>query len=101
FDAALKMCAEERPALVLLDWRLSTSRSPTLLERIRALRDGDQMLVFAVLPPGGAQEAQAALEAGANDYIPMPVDPRLAEWRIALAERQSGELTRRRRAEES
>ena len=76
FDTALKMCAEERPALVLLDWRLSTSRSPTLLERIRALRDGDQMLVFAVLPPGGAQEAQAALEAGANDYIPMPVDPR-------------------------
>jgi len=31
FDAALKMCAEERPALVLLDWRLSTSRKPTLL----------------------------------------------------------------------
>jgi diguanylate cyclase (GGDEF)-like protein/PAS domain S-box-containing protein len=101
FDTALKMCADERPALVLLDWRLSTSRKPTLLERIRALRDGDQLLVFAVLPAGGAHEAQAALEAGANDYIPMPVDPRLAEWRIALAERQSGELTRRRRAEES
>src|SRR5258706_1027386 len=63
FDNALKLCAEERPALVLLDWRLSTSRSPTLLERIRPLRDGAQLLAFAVLTTGAAHESQAALES--------------------------------------
>jgi diguanylate cyclase (GGDEF)-like protein/PAS domain S-box-containing protein len=100
FDTALKVCTDERLSLVILDWRLSTSRAPSLLEHIRARPDGDQLLVFAVLPPGSG-DPRTALDAGANDYIPMPVDPRLVEWRLALAERQSGELTRRRRAEES
>jgi diguanylate cyclase (GGDEF)-like protein/PAS domain S-box-containing protein len=97
--SVVDLCQKERPAFVLLSWRLSTSTAPPLVRQIRSLPRGDQTIVFALLDDE-RQDPAAALEAGADDYVMSPVDARLFEWRLALAERRSGELSRHRYVEQ-
>ena len=70
-SAALAAATRARPALVLLDWRLS--HEPAGSQLVRKLRDvcGHLPVVVLSADPQALQEARAAQ---VSDYLPKPFD---------------------------
>jgi DNA-binding response OmpR family regulator len=71
--AALAAAGRQRPALVLLDWRLPNEPAGSAL--VRKLRDsvGHVPIVVLSADPQSLQEARAA---HVSDYLPKPFDVR-------------------------
>jgi len=89
-ERALELVARHRPDLLLLDWELLGRNSATVLERLRASRQG-----LAVIALSGRPEARrAALAAGVDAFVSKgdPPERLLATLQTVLriAPRRSG-----------
>ena len=95
---ALAMVDVWQPDMVLMDWRMPGIDGGGAIGRIRAREQGAQPRIVALGAPAeedseaweeGAVAAQreAALRAGADEYVDKPVD---GEWLRALIERHLG-----------
>ncbi len=76
-ESALRMARAERPALVLLDWRMPGTDG---LEVCRALRAEDDprlrdVPVVLVTAQTGPESTAAGFEAGVTDYLTKPFTP--------------------------
>jgi CheY-like chemotaxis protein len=83
-EAALRMARAERPALILLDWRMPALEG---VEVTRALRsDSDPYLrnVPIVLLTGetGSENTTAGFDAGVTDYLIKPFKPPFVRARV-------------------
>jgi diguanylate cyclase (GGDEF)-like protein len=94
--AAWELWRREQPALAILDWAgLEGSR---LCRRIRDAEGAPCMIVAAGLTDRPA-DLQAALGAGADDYLPKTADAGTLAARLVVAERRALEVAERSRVE--
>jgi two-component system, sensor histidine kinase len=72
---ALQLAACLRPQLALLDLGLPGLDGLELASRIRALPDGDRVVLVAITGYGQATDRQKAMAVGFDVYLVKPVDP--------------------------
>lgn len=93
-EEALKIIANEKLDLVLLDVRMPGLSGLEVLERIRLEYTSQQLPVIMVTANTFSDDVVAALQRGADDYVTKPVD-----FAVAIA-RINTQLARKRAAEE-
>ncbi len=100
-DAETACATYEREAfpLVLLDWRPPQIDGLQLCRQLRAFPKGDHSIILVLTERDKAEDLQAVLDAGADDYLAKPMDIKLLNVRLVVAERQVTNLTERKRAE--
>lgn len=78
---------EDSPRLVILDWQMPKMDGIDVCRRVK--RDPNHPFTYVVmLTSRDAQEDMVAgLDAGADDYLTKPIDPKLLRSRLAAAER--------------
>lgn len=74
--------AAEAIELVLLDWMMPERSGHDALKGIRLLHDAEHVPVIVVTALDDGDIVSMALEAGANDYIPKPIDLRVLTARV-------------------
>lgn len=99
-EAALKLHRDKPAELFILDWSLPGIDGLELCRRLRALPNGEDLIVIMITGRDGETDQVRALDAGANDYVAKPFSPHLFLTRVLVAERQIEQLKRRRQAEE-
>jgi two-component system KDP operon response regulator KdpE len=89
-DEAVKIVANERPDLVVLDLGLPDMDGTEVCRRVRALSDVPVVVLSA---RGGEADKVRALDLGADDYVTKPFGPEelLARIRVALRRVKSAE----------
>src|SRR5205809_1510083 len=86
-EAEAELAAQSFPFLIL-DWMLPGKSGVDLCRELRTRPDGDEMFILLVTARADTEDLEQALEAGANDYLTKPLDLRLLNVRISVAERQ-------------
>jgi len=77
----------ESPRLVIIDWTMPRMDGLELCRRIRSERDSEYTYVMLLTARTRKEEMLRGLEAGADDYITKPFDPREVKVRVRAAER--------------
>lgn len=86
-DAALKICLEERPDLVISDWVMPGMNGLDFCKRFRDL-PGDGYSYFILLTSKSEKDEVAqGLHAGADDFLTKPVNSDELRARIAAGDR--------------
>ena len=99
-EAGWSAYQREPRQLVILDWMLSgETPAPEVCTRIRNHPDGASTVVMALTDRGDAEDLESVLEAGADDYLTKPIDPKLFDIRLAIAEQRAMEVAKRIEAE--
>jgi DNA-binding NtrC family response regulator len=98
-EAAWPLCQQSAYPLIMLDWLLPGMDGLELCGKIRRLPHGDRSLIVVLTSRDQPADLQAVLEAGADDYLTKPVDVARLTVRLAIAERQVGNLQQRKQAE--
>jgi two-component system cell cycle sensor histidine kinase/response regulator CckA len=83
---------------LILDWMLPGKSGLELCQELRAQARNDDVFILLVTARGDAEDLEQALEAGANDYLTKPLDLRLLNVRLSVAERRIGVLAERAQA---
>ncbi|WP_436494824.1 response regulator transcription factor [Actinokineospora sp. HUAS TT18] len=86
-EAGLRRLGDTPPDVVVLDLMLPGIDGFAVCRRIRA--DGDLPIIM-LTARGDDMDVVAGLEAGADDYVVKPVQPRVLEARIRAVLRRSG-----------
>ncbi len=100
---ALKLIEEELPSLVLLDYMMPNMDGIEVLQSLRAAKKTERLPVVMLTASAEPDHIDAALGAGANDYITKPVNGRLLVTRIkgmitASAARERASISKRANA---
>src|SRR6266436_4500722 len=95
-EAADAIAAQPFPFLIL-DWMLPGKSGLEFCRELRAQPRND-VFILLVTARGDAEDLEQALEAGANDYLTKPLDLRLLNVRLSVAERRIGVLAERAQA---
>jgi diguanylate cyclase (GGDEF)-like protein len=74
--------AEQNIELVLLDWMMPDRSGHDALKGVRQRYDAEHVPVIVVTALDDGDIVSTALEAGANDYIPKPIDLRVLTARV-------------------
>lgn len=87
---AIEALHERMPDLLVSEVDLPTESGLVLCERVRALPEGIHLPIMLLTGRGGIQDKVAGFQAGADDYVVKPVDPRLFFARVRLLCRIKG-----------
>lgn len=87
----------DRPALVILDW--TDLEAADFCRRIRAHPSGATTVIMAVTERTEADDLEAVLASGADDYLMKPIDRKLFGIRLTIAEHWVEEVGKRVEAE--
>ncbi|MEX0824930.1 MAG: protein kinase [Pirellulaceae bacterium] len=81
------VCQQDAPRLVILDWQMPKLDGIEVCRRIK--RDDERPFTFVIMLTSrdAKEDMIAGLDAGADDYMTKPVDPRLLRSRLAAAKR--------------
>jgi PAS domain S-box-containing protein len=86
--------------LIIIDLVLPGIDGLEFCRRLRQRPDGAALYLLVATACNRPDDLQAALEAGANDYLPKPFDLPLLQIRLSIAEQQLRDLQRSRWMEE-
>lgn len=98
-EEAWRVYQDDPAPLVVLDWLLPGIDGLELCRLMRARPVGDRSVILVATVRNQSDDLQAVLQAGADDYLTKPLDVRLLDVRLAIAEQQVENLGRRKRAE--
>lgn len=79
--------------LVILDLNLPGLDGLQICKNIRAEPHGLYSVILVVTARDKPEDLQAVLDAGADDYLPKPIDLKLLKIRLAIAERRVRDRT--------
>src|SRR3954452_23128771 len=94
-EEAKRALAAERFPFLILDWMLPGQSGLDLCRELRANPLGDEVFILLVTARSDTEDLEAALAAGASDYLTKPLDPGVFNVRLSVAERQSRDLAER------
>jgi two-component system chemotaxis response regulator CheY len=80
---ALERCAQSLPQSILLDWNMPVMNGLDFLKALRQTPGGDGPVVVFCTTENDIEHIQAALEAGASEYIMKPFDREILEAKLA------------------
>lgn len=84
---ALEILAAERMQLVVTDWMMPEMDGLELTRRIREQRSAPYVYVLLLTSVEGRENWLQAMQAGADDFLPKPVDSAVLGARVRVAER--------------
>lgn len=87
-DAAWTAIATDPPPLAMLDWNMPVVDGLEVCRRARTGQATRDTFLLVVTGRDTPEDLQAALEAGADDYMMKPLDPAQLMARLAIAERR-------------
>ncbi len=94
-------CYERTPYhFVIADLVLPGMGGLELVEKIRQHQRGNACYILVVTVRNTADDLQAVLDAGADDYLTKPIDIHLVKIRLAVARQQIGQMLQRKQAEQ-
>jgi len=97
-EEAWDACQHQHFPLAILDWMLPGMDGLELIRRLgKTDRRPYQMLMMTARTQ--PDDLVAVLDAGADDYVPKPIDFKLFGVRLAIAERRTREVSERIRAQ--
>jgi two-component system chemotaxis response regulator CheY len=79
---ALGACQKQMPDAVLLDWNMPVMNGLDFLRALRKAPGGDKPVVVFCTTENDMSRIQAAIEAGANEYIMKPFDREILETKL-------------------
>jgi DNA-binding response OmpR family regulator len=100
-EAAWRAYQELRHPLVLLDWEMPELDGLGVCRRIRSAPDGHRAFILMITARAAADDAAAAVDAGADDYLAKPITLVHLCARLAIAERRIEQNAARWAAEEA
>ncbi len=100
-ETALEIYQQTFYPVIALDLGLPGMNGFEFSRRIRSLPQGEHTMILVITAYDDLANLQAALEAGANDYLIKPIEIKLLQVRLAILERQLHNLTQRKQAEEA
>ena len=80
---ALEACLTTMPEVVLLDWNMPVMSGIEFLRELRKTENGDKPIVVFCTTENDIAHIQAAMEAGANEYIMKPFDSEIIESKFS------------------
>ncbi|MET0387453.1 MAG: response regulator [Polyangiales bacterium] len=100
-EQALILHAANRFPLLLIDWVLPGLDGLALCRRLRTLSNGmgGAPVIMFTTARDSPDDLARGLDAGADDYLIKPIDPRFLTTRLTVAERMVDERVRRLRTE--
>jgi two-component system chemotaxis response regulator CheY len=81
---AFESCLEKMPDVILLDWNMPVMNGIEFLTRLRAAPGGYHPKVILCTTQNEFSSIQAALSAGADEYIMKPFDKEIVENKLEL-----------------
>jgi len=100
-ESAWAAYQETHPPLLILDWILPELDGLELCRLIREDPRGAGCTILVVTSRDSEEDLRVVLEAGADDYIPKPVNVSLLEIRLAVAEQRVKNRLERERSRSS
>lgn len=97
-EEAKDILTRESFPFLILDWMLPGQSGIDFCRELRARPHGDEKFILLVTAKADTADLEAALAAGANDYLTKPIDVDLLSVRLSVAERQIRELMERNQA---
>lgn len=85
-EKALEYCHQSMPDIILLDWNMPVMSGMDFLRVLRQTEGGDQPKVVFCTTENGCNHIEAALSAGADEYVMKPFDRETLESKLQLAE---------------
>ncbi len=82
-EMALKLIKSEKPNIVFLDIAIPKMDGYQVCKEIRRDPDLEDIYVIMLTAMGQEVDQKASLEAGANEYMLKPFNPRLVRERVA------------------
>ena len=82
---AIEHCLARMPDVVLLDWSMPVMSGIEFLRQLRRTPGGEAPVVLFCTSHGDLDHIQAALVAGANEYLLKPFDQEILESKLADA----------------
>ena len=98
-EAALSAMASFEPSLILLDVGLPGMDGLAFSRWLRARSERIQPLVMVITAQVAPPDLQSVLDAGADDYLPKPLELQVLGIRLAIAENRIRDRAQRFRAE--
>jgi len=97
-EAALEAYQQTLYSLVVLDLALPDMDGLELCRRIRAVPQGNLCMILIITDRDTPEDIQAALEAGADNYLVKPVSMESLKLRLMTLERELNKLFQRNQA---
>ncbi|MEM6674656.1 MAG: diguanylate cyclase [Planctomycetota bacterium] len=97
-SAGLAVAMETTPQIVITDWMMPEMSGLELCSTLRRSQAGMKMYIILVTARGEDDQIVEAFEAGADDYVVKPFNPRILLARVRAAQRM---IQLRERVEES
>ncbi|MEM1133720.1 MAG: response regulator [Pseudomonadota bacterium] len=82
---ALAHCQQNMPDVILLDWNMPVMSGMDFLRALRHTEGGDEPKVVFCTTENGRNHIEAALGAGADEYVMKPFDRETLESKLQLA----------------
>lgn len=98
---ALESCQQMFYPLIVMDLELPDMKGVEFCRQIRDLYQGKNNVILVITSYTSLEDLQAAIEAGADDYLLRPIDINLLKVRLTIIERQLHYLTKHRQTEEA
>lgn len=80
---ALEACKRRMPTVVLVDWTMPEMNGIDYVRALRGLPGGDAPVVIFCTTETDVEHIQAAIDAGANEYIMKPFDGEIVRAKLA------------------
>lgn len=82
-NEALDQCANRQPDVILLDWNMPIMSGMEFLRAYRAANESGAKVIFCTTENGIAH-IQAAIDAGADEYVMKPFDRETLETKLQM-----------------